>query len=154
MIDRAIELIKQGLSVREAAGMLDVTERHLHVVMHRHKVKVSDLRPCARKGPVVHLNGKYQGLHSPDKVKKAIVEGLGYKGASEILDTDHQCLKSWCRKNGIVVKEVLGSYGVKRDPESYKNQYSYASAVKVVYEQATLKDLAIRRPWFGGALCV
>ena len=154
MIDRAKELIKQGLSVREAADMLDVTEKHLHVIMHRHKVRVSDLRLCAKKGPVVHINGKYQGKYSQDQVRAAIVEGLGYKGAAEILDTDHQCLKSWCRKNDIMVKEVLGNYGVKRAAESYKNQYDYPSAVKVVYEQATLKDLAVRRPWFGGALCV
>ena len=154
MIDRAIELIKQGLSVREAAGMLDITDRHLHVIMHRHKVKVSDLRPCAKKGPVVHINGKYQGKYTPGDVRDAIAKGAGYKGASEILKTDHQCLRGWCRKNGISVKEVLGNYGVKRSPDSYKNQYDYPRAVKVVYEQATLKDLAVRRPWFGGVLCV
>lgn len=154
MIDRAIELIKQGLSVREASEMLNTTESNLYAVMRRYKVFVSDLRPCSKKMPVVHKNGKYQGKYSHDQVRKAIAKGFGYKGASAILETDHQRLKSWCRKNKIVVKEVIGNYGVKRDPESYKNQYSYTQTVKVVYEQATLKDLAIRRPWFGGALCV
>ena len=110
MIDRAKELIKQGLSVREAAEMLDVTEKHLHVIMYRHKVKVSDLRMCAKKGPVVHINGKYQGKYTQDQVRAAIVEGLGYKGAAEILDTDHHRLKAWCRTNDIIVKEVLRKF--------------------------------------------
>lgn len=154
MIDRAIELIKQGLSVREASEMLNTTESNLYTVMRRNKVFVSDLRPCAKKMPVVHINGKYQGKYSHDQVRKAIIQGLGYKGAADILDTDHHRLKAWCRKNDIKVKDVLENCDVKRPADSYKNQYSYTQPVKVVYEQATIKDLAIRRPWFGGALCI
>lgn len=153
--ERAISLIKDGMTAQAASDFIDIDCRSLLRYMEKNGLRVLELRDRAQKENVVHKNGKYRGKYSVDEVRRAIYIERSYVGAARRLGEDHSPLKAWCRSNGLIVSEITGKkHHAFVPPENRRNQYSPTIPNGVIYEKATLRDLAIRRPWFGGVLCL
>jgi len=158
---KGIELIRKGMTIREAASALFISEKTMCTGMQKLGIRVSYLRNVKGLNHV-HKDGKWEGIYSVQEISGIVKLCGGFAGAAKALNTNHSRFKAWCLHNEIRVRDVLDSDEVAEYAPSIrtrgtsigKNQYTHPKTSRVIYEKATIKDILIRNRWDGGlSLC-
>lgn len=147
----ALQLIADGYIVRTAAEKAGVVHSSLEKHMHACGITVASLRNKPDRVTVRHVRGLFMGKFTREQIIDLLVEFRSWAALARAIDAPQKSLKDWGFKQGICLGDIIGKeFTRKKNPQ----RDDYVKRAVKFYEQATLKDLAIRRPWFGGALCL
>ena len=147
----ALQLIAEGCITRVAAERAGVVHSSLEKHMHACGITVASLRNKPDRVIIQHKRGMFMGKYTRDQIVDMLVEFRSWAKLARAIEVNKKSLTDWGFNNGISLGDIIGKeFTRKKTPQ----RDDYVKRAVKFYEPATLKDLAIRRPWFGGVLCL
>lgn len=151
---KAISMIKNGTPQKDACIELGISRSAMQAKFRKLGISVESLQSGYTKNQNVikHRDGKFQGVHSKAYIMALAAEYKNWAGVAKHLGVNTNIIRIWCCKNEIYIREITGK--TRTDKGARENSDIRKTRRAIYYSEATIKDLAIRRPWFGGALCL